>query len=1017
MGLIAMNLKYVLFLLSLSTLFLLLSPTEGFAQRSISGQVVDANDGLPLPGANVVFKGTTRGTATDGEGRFSLQVQTGDRLLLISYAGYTQQEIPLANFGEQELLIKLAQSELMMEDVVVVGYGTERKSDLTGSVASVKAEELTKFTGFSAEQSLSGKVSGVQVVATSGTPGAATTVRIRGVGTFNNSSPIYVVDGLILDDISFLNANDIESMEVLKDASATAIYGSRGANGVIIVSTKTGKVGEKPQVSFSTELGFQEIERPIDLLNGREFAIISNEIRPGSFNNVDAVPDIDWQDLIFRRAPISSSQISISGASDRSTYYLGIGLFTQQGIVPKSAFDRLTLKLNNTFQVTDWLKTGSNLTFAPYRQDVAPNVTFSAYRAQPVLPPFYEDGSYGVVLNVGNPLADLDNANNRNTGLRVVGNVFAEAEIAENFRFKTSFGLDASINRGRSFTPAFAVLNPDGTESQQVNVFNDISKSTGENRNWLWENTLSYTAYANNHGINAVVGYTMQETRSEVYRMAGQNVLRDNSDFWYVLPNYIVDEANNINMLQSIFNGVDPNQYFNMVSFLGRVTYTYKERFLTTLTLRRDGSSKFGADNRWGTFPAAAVGWNIDREAFMDKVPSISQLKIRASWGIIGNDKITYYDRFARVQSGLVSVFGAPDTPIPAATFGKAGNPNLQWETTTQTDIGLDFGFFEGKLTGEFDFYNRVTSDILVDLSTPGHLGNGQGQRVRFNAAEVLNRGIEASINWSDNIGDLNFNLGAVATTVHNEVQQIGGGQGIDSVLIGGFLANGQAVTRTEVGRPIGAFYGYVTDGIFQNQQELDAYPSSVQAGVGDLRFVDINGDGRINGDDRTYIGSPIPDLIFGFNVGLQYKGFDLSANLQGQIGNEIFNGKNVVRPDPYNFEAHVWDRWQGEGTSTDEPRPSFGGYNFLPSDRFIHDGSFLRLRELVIGYSLPQKLLEKWNIRQARVYVKGNNILTLTGYPGYTPEIGSFDVLSNGIDNGIYPIASVYAFGLQMNF
>jgi TonB-linked SusC/RagA family outer membrane protein len=985
------------------------------AQIIITGVVTDAQNNETLPGANIAIKGTTRGTSTGADGEYTLEVAATDSVLQFSFAGFATAEIKI---GIQRIInVALEPSAFMLDDVVVIGYGSVRKSDLTGAVSSIKSDDIVSFTSFNAEQALSGKVSGVQVVSTSGTPGAASTVRIRGVGTFNNSAPIYVVDGVILDDISFLNANDIASMEVLKDASATAIYGSRGANGVIMVTTRIGKKGQKTRVSLNSEVGIQRLNKTIDLLDGRQFATISNEIRPGSYNNVDAVPNTDWQNLIFETAPITSNQISITGASDKGEFYLGIGLLQQEGIVPNSSFERLTLKLNNTYQLTSKVRVGSNLTFAPYRQEVAPNVTFSAYRAQPVLEPFYPDGSFGVVLNVGNPLADLAYANNDNSGLRMVGNFFAEAELTDNLTFKSSFGGDAALNRGRSFSPAYTIFNPDGTESQQINLFSDLFKSTGENSTWLWENTVNFTASKKGHGLNMLVGYTMQQTRSESYRLTGQNIIRDGSDFWYIEPQYIIDEANNINMLNSIFNGVDPNQFYNMMSYLARANYNYNEKYLLTLTVRRDGSSKFGQDNRWGTFPSVALGWNMDKENFFQKFENLSDLKLRASWGIIGNDKIGYYDRFARVQSGLNAIFGNPDTPFPAATFGRAGNPDLQWETTTQTDIGLEVGFFDGKLTTEFDFYNRLTSDILVDLSTPGHLGNGQGQRVRFNAAEVLNRGFEATINWSDYIKDFSYNIGFVATTVQNEVQSIGGTSGVDSVLIGGFLANGQPVTLSRVGRPIGAFYGYRTDGIFQNAAELAAYPHSSQAGVGDLRFVDVNEDGRITADDRTYLGSPIPDFIFGFNFSASYKQFDLSMNLQGQTGNEIFNGKNVVRPDPYNFEAHVWDRWTGEGTSDSEPRPSFGGYNFLPSDRFIHDGSFLRLRELIVGYSLPSSLSAKLNLSQARVYVKGNNILTWTKYTGYNPEIGSFDVLSNGIDSGVYPLAPVYAFGINVSF
>jgi TonB-linked SusC/RagA family outer membrane protein len=985
--------------------------------RTITGRVTASDTKETLPGANVVVKGTTRGTSTDMDGLFSLKINAGDNVLLVTFAGYQTQEVEI---GTQTYLdIELKVISTLMDEVVVIGYGAVRKRDLTGAVGTIKPKEITKFTALNAEQALQGKVAGVQITTTSGAPGAGAAVRIRGVGTFNNAAPIYVVDGVILDDISFLNAADIASMEVLKDASATAIYGSRGANGVIMISTKTGKIGqERTTVSWSSESGIQRLENYIDLLDGRQFATISNEIRAGSYNNVDAVPNTDWQRLVFDIAPIQTHQLSISGAGQASEYYISLGIFDQSGIISPSRFQRITLKLNNTYYVRPNIKFGNNLTLAPYQRRNAPDVTFSVYRAQPVARPFYDDGSYGVVQNVGNPLADLEyNSNNYGEGVRAVGNIFAEATFWNNFIAKSSFGVDASINRGRNFSPAYTVFNPDGTASQQQNVYSDISKSVGTNGTWLWENTLSFNKTAGKHNINGVTGFTMQKTRSENLGMAGQNVLRDGRDFWYVEPAYILDQTNNINMVNSIFNNVDAGQFYNMMSFLLRSSYTYDERYLATVTLRRDGSSKFAENNRWGTFPSFALGWNINKEQFMRRFTWLSDMKVRASWGKIGNEKISYFDRFARVNQGLNAVFGNPDVGIPAATYDKTGNPDLRWETTTQTDIGLEAGFFKGKLTAEIDYYNRVTDDILVDLSTPGHLGNGQGVRVRYNAASVQNKGFETSIRWQEKRGEFGYGLGFIGTTVRNEVLAIGGNSGIDSVLVGGYLANGMPVTLTRIGGPIGAFYGYVTDGIFQNEAELNAYPRLGQAGVGDLRFKDINGDGRIDGNDRTMIGSPIPNFIFGFNIDMDWRGFDLAVALQGQTGNEIFNGKNVVRPDPYNFEAHVWNRWQGEGTSNTEPRPSFGGYNFLPSDRFIHDGSFLRIRSVVLGYTIPEKRLRKLAIQTARVYVKGNNLLTFTKYTGYTPEIGSFDVLSNGIDTGIYPIPAIYSFGVNLTF
>ncbi|HNT92663.1 MAG TPA: TonB-dependent receptor [Bacteroidales bacterium] len=985
------------------------------AQVTVKGTIVD-DQNIPLPGVSVLVKHTYRGTMSDADGSYSITANPADTLVF-SMVGMVTQEMVVG--ARTQIDVLLATETTVMDEVVVIGYGTVRKSDLTGSVSSVKTDDLLKVTSLNAEQGLQGKVTGVQVISTSGAPGAGAAVRVRGVGTFNNSSPIFVVDGVILDDISFLNSADIASMEVLKDASATAIYGSRGANGVIIITTKTGSVGqEKASFNLSSEFGIQHLARKIDLLSGREFAIVSNEIIPGSYNNVDLVPNTDWQDLVFSTAPIHNHQISVTGATDLTQYYVGIGAFIQDGIIDKSDYSRITLKLNNTYNLTPFLKLGNNLTIAPYTQQNAPNVTYAVYRAQPVLGPFYDSGDYAVVYNVGNPLASLEYSNDFRKGVRGVGNIFAEGSVLKAFTIRSSLGVDASYNKSTSFTPAYTVYNPDGTASQQQNVLSDIYKGSSDNMNWLWENTVSYrNTFADIHSVDLVAGFTMQESSSEFTSIPGENVLRDGQDFWYISPSYIYDPANNVNTIQSISNGVDAGLYYSMMSYLFRTNYTLNNKYIVTVTFRRDGSSKFTKENRFSNFPSLAVGWNIGNEDFMKPVDWISKLKLRASWGIIGNEKISYFDRYARVQSSIIAVLGNPDAPVPAATYGKSGNPDLKWESTTQTDIGAEIGLLANRLTGEFDFYNRVTNDILVELSTPGHLGNGQGQRIRYNAASVLNRGFEFSINWREKAGDITYSAGFLGSTIHNEVLEIGGNSGVDSTLIGGYLGDGRPVTLSRVGLPIGAFYGYKTDGIFQSEEELTAYPHSSQAGVGDLRFVDVTGDGILDGRDRTFIGSPIPKFIFGFNGMIEYKGIDFGVDFQGQTGNKIFNGKEVVRPDPYNFEKHVIDRWTGPGTSNTEPRPSFGGYNYTPSDRFIHDGSFLRLRSVTLGYTLPASVSQKALIQQLRVYLKGTNLYTLTKFTGYTPEIGSYDVLSNGIDYGAYPITSNYSIGVNLQF
>ncbi len=976
------------------------------AQEIITGTIVD-NQNNPLPGATVQIKNTQKGTMADISGKYTIAVGQGDTLVF-SMLGLTSQSIPVD--GKKVLNVQLLESVQLMPDVVVVGYGTVKKSDLTGSVARIKSADLTKITALDPEQALQGKVAGVQVTSTTGAPGALPEVRIRGVGTFNNSSPIYVVDGMILDDISFLNAEDIASMDVLKDASATAIYGSRGANGVIIITTKTGEAGKgKAAFTYTGEYGQQILAKKIDLLSGKEYATVVNEITP-TYNNVDLVPNTDWQSLIFHPAGMENHQLSASGATKSTKYYVSVGYFSQDGIVDKSSYQRLTVKLNNSYTLTDKIELGNFISLSPYKQQNAPPVTYSAYRARPDLLPYNPDGTFAEVFNVGNPLADLAYSNDFNNGVRGVGTIYAEATIHKDFRLKTSYGIDAAYNQNTSFTPAYFV------SPQQQNLLNTLTKGNDHNITWLWENTLTFTRQFGIHSIDAVGGYTMQEASSESINMTGRNIIRTSPDFWYFNPNYFYDLNNGVNTLSSISNMVDPNLYFSIVSFLFRVNYTLKSKYLLTATFRRDGSSKFSSANRYGNFPSFAAGWIISREEFMKSIPAISNLKIRASWGVIGNDKIEY-DRQYSLTQPLVTVLGNPSIVNSATTYAVSGNPNLKWEGTTQADAGLEIGLFKDALTGEFDYYNRVTKDILIPLSIPAYLGNGNGAKVDFNAASVRNTGIEGNIRWKGNRGQVSYQVTLLGSTVKNKVLKIGGSSGIDSVLYGGYLSSGIPVTQSRVGLPVGAFYGYKTDGLFQTPADLAAYPHLSTAMPGDFRIVDVNHDNKIDGNDRTYLGSPIPKFNLGLSLGAGFKGLDISVDFLGVYGNKIFNAKEVVRPDPYNWEKHVLGAWTGPGTSTSEPVASFGGNNYLPSDWFVQNGSFTRLRNITIGYTFPSRLSGKLALQQLRIYVKGSNIFTLSKFTGYTPEISSSDVLSNGIDYGTYPVTSYYSLGVNLTF
>jgi TonB-linked SusC/RagA family outer membrane protein len=541
---------------------------------------------------------------------------------------------------------------------------------------------------------------------------------------------------------------------------------------------------------------------------------------------------------------------------------------------------------------------------------------------------------------------------------------------------------------------------------QQQNAISTLTKRNSEQLTWLWENTLSYFKEIGVHRINAVAGYTMQEASSEFLELQGQNLIREGEDFWY----FTSDNINETGIANP--NGVEPDLNYSLASFLFRINYTYNNKYLLTATYRRDGSSKFSRQNRYGDFPSIALGWNVINEPFMEGQDFITNLKIRGSWGIIGNEKIDYNRRYSRVLNSIGGVFGSNETLHPGSTFGVSGNEDLKWESTYQTDIGIELGFFDDQLTAEIDYYSKTTKDILIALAVPGYLGNGTGATITYNAAEVLNRGFEYNVAWTSQKGDLTYRIGTVGATIHNRAVKVMGTGGS-----GDRLFNQAQTTATRPGLPLGAFYGYQTDGIFQNQGELDAYPHRSDAGVGDLRFVDVNGDGAITDADRTYLGSPIPTFVYGLNLEVAYKGFDFSADFQGQTGNKIYNAKETTRPDLYNFEQHVFDRWTGEGSSTTEPRPTAGGYNWLPSSRFIQDGSFLRLRSVTLGYNLPQTLAEQIKMKSARVYVRGTNLFTLTDFTGYSPEVASGNPIDSGIDISTYPVSAIYSVGLNVTF
>lgn len=974
-----------------------------YAQTARVSGVVRSVDSDPLIGANVVVKGTLTGDLTDESGKFTVNASLTDGVLVISYIGYKTQEVAIS--GREFIEITLEEAVISTDEMVIVGYGVQRKSDLTGSISSVKQADIARIPTPSIEQALQGKIAGVQVTPISGAPGAGAVIRIRGVGTLNNSSPLYVVDGMLLDDISFLNTNDISSIEVLKDASATAIYGSRGANGVVIITTLKGTTGDT-RFNFNAYYGIQEVTRQIELTNAQEYATLANEAaRNENRREPFADPTIfgegtNWQDVIFRQAPMQNVQLSASGNTDKTSFFLSGDVFSQQGIIKESDFQRISLRFNNEYKASKWLTFGHNFSIVYRQNQNAPGVLGNAYRADPTVAPIDSNGVYGDPTNnapIGNPLAQFEyESNNDNFGYRTVGNMYAEAKFLKNFRLRTSFGLDYGHSWGKSFVPEFFVSTIQQNLNSNLNVYADRF------RNWLWENTLTFDKEWADHRLNILGGITAQDFVFENLGGSRINFPETSPTFWYLNAGQIEGQTN--------FNGASS---WSMASYLFRANYSYKERYLVTVSARADGSSRFGRNKRYGFFPSAALGWNLGNESFMENVEFINRLKIRGSWGVIGNDKIGEYASQATVTPNLNAVFGTTETLNNGASLIVLANPDLQWESTAQVNGGVEIGLLDDRFVAELDYYRRVTSEILVDVPIPAYVGAANNPIV--NAAQVSNQGIDFKVTWRDAKGDFGYHISLLGSTVKNEVLSLG--EGKEEIFGGGLGIGGLLGTRTVVGLPIGAFYGYVVEGVFQNQEELNSFPKRGNEVPGDLRYADMNNDGVITSADRTYLGSPIPNFIFGASLGFDWKGFDFVTDLNGVTGNYIANSKKMARFGTPNYEVSFLDRWTGEGTSDTEPRITDGGGNYEFSTRFLEKGDFLRIRNMTLGYSLPKNVNKLLNLGSLRVFASGTNLVTWTPYSGYTPEIVSNSVIANGIDFGIYPISRTYTFGVTADF
>lgn len=992
--------------------------------QTVRGTVT--GEGIPLPGVNILIKGTTSGTVSGGDGSYVIEANSSD-ILVFSYIGYALQEIEVGDRTRIDVTLEPDLSSL--EEIVVIGYGTQKKSDLTGAVGLVDGDEISKYTTANATQAIQGRMAGVRVESNGGAPGAQALVTIRGTGTLSDIGPLYVIDGMLTGNMNMLNPNDIESISVLKDASAGAIYGSRAANGVVIVTTKKGKA-EKLAIDLDINYGIQEAITTIDWANARQYADIRNAANdndgvpraPANDSAFDPSIDSDIQDATIRTAPIFNANLRISGGGERSTFSISANHLDQEGILETSEFSRTTVRANSTFTLGRFtLEETIGLT----RTVDNPNPYFNKERdILPTIPLFDADGNFTAtsspdgttsIYGVGNitnslGLATLeDRTVTRNT---VLGNIIGSFEIIEGLTYKINLGLEYFSNNNFKFRPTF-FFNATQLGRQD---FAQLDETNTNFLSTLIENTLNYDKSFGKHSINALAGYTEQETTNRAIGITGTN-FPNNDIRVLVAAENLVNRGGNQGSLETVTG---------LRSYFGRINYTFDGKYLLTATVRRDGSSLFRDDLRWGTFPSVAVGWNISNEPFMNNVTFIDNLKLRASYGELGSNNVVAYAIDPELNLFSEAIFGTGQNRVQGFSITKGVNPDLQWETTKTTDIGVEFTMLNSRLQVTMDYFKKESEDILLALS-PIWV-TGFDNRIPANVGSVENKGFEFAAVFADNIGDLTFNVAGNFTILDNTVTSLGP----DNLPItgGGFTSNGLSGTLTEVGQPVGSFYGYQVAGIYQSDAEATEDGTRTEnVAAGDFRFVDTNGDGVLNDDDQVHLGSPIPDFEYGININAEYRGFDLSLFFNGIAGNEILNG-NLYRgffDTEGNYLAEATNAWTPTNTNTNIPRNTLidPGFNRRPSDFYLESGAYFRLRNLQLGYTLPGELLSKLSISRARVYTSIQNLFTITDYTGYYPEVGrntrdrgsDQDIFNAGVDESAYPMPRIYQFGVQLSF
>ena len=973
--------------------------------KNVTGKVTD-NKGESIPGASVKIKNTTTGIATDIEGKFSLNVPN-DAILIVTSVGYDDQEVNINGRSEVTIVMKTNTKEL--QEVVVVGYGTQRKVDITGATASVKGEELVKQPVLTATQAIQGKVAGVQII-NSGQPGSSPVIRIRGTSTaLAGTATLFVVDGVLTDDITNINTADIVNLDVLKDASSTAIYGSRGANGVIIITTKRGVIGDL-KVNYTMNAGMRSATNLVKMANADEYA---NYVSVASGNIIAAgAISTDWYGQILRNSWQQNHNLSLSGGSEKSTYFLSAGYLTDEGIVIGNKYNRYTVRANNDFKLTNKIKVGI---ISSYTTSTNQNVNLGgayndSYRAAPIIQSLV-NGRYGntsVYQNVGNPILDIQNGDDKTLDNRLIGTFYAEYKPVEWLTFRSGMGADWVNQNQRVYGKQFnndttTFITPGGN---QRNPNSTLSNYSAKIFHWTWDNTVTFSKTFDKHSLTILAGTTAEQYTTSYFRAFRKDVPAD-PNLWYIGTGNANTSTND--------GGGDK---WARNSYIGRLNYNYNDKYLLTATIRADGSSRFPAGNRWGYFPSFGAGWIISNENFMQSQSVFETLKLRASWGKVGNDRIPSDAYTVTVTPNLAYPYSG-GTATPGSAITEIKDPNLKWETTTETDFGIEFSALKGKLTGELGYYNKIARDLLINVKVPSVTGDADGQ-VLTNAASIQNVGFEGTLRWRGKINEaISYYVGGNITMNDNQVIGLNGGQ---PILDGGIGANQQYTTRTDNGQPVGSFYVLKVLGVFQNDGEIGGYKSAsgqvIQpfANAGDFRYQDTNGDGKIDDNDRIFVGSYQPKAYYGINMGISYKGLDVSLDVIGNTGNQVYNGKKAFRQGIQdNIEsALAYTRWTPSNGSQTEPAANGG--NLPASTYFIESGSFIRLNNVTIGYTLPKLLPEKLKINNIRVFVTAQNAFTYKKYTGFTPELPG-NPTSSGIELNAYPTTKTFAVGLNVGF